>query len=130
MTTTARCCCGDATITVDGAPVLNGICNCSSCKKRTGSAFGWSVYFPDGAVVAQTGATNVYTGNDPANPYARHFCARCGTTLFWKSQAFMPQFTGVAGGCFVDDPVPDPVFSAQDGTRCAWVCLPENWMKA
>jgi hypothetical protein len=130
MPRTAKCCCGDATITVDGDVALNGICNCSSCKKRTGSAFGWSVYFPDGAVVAKTGATHVYTGSDPANPFARHFCVRCGTTLFWKSQNFMPQFTGVAGGCFVDDPVPDPVFSAQDGTRCAWVSLPEHWMKA
>jgi hypothetical protein len=126
----ARCCCGACTIEVTGDAVLNGICNCSSCKKRTGSAFGWSVYFPDGAVVAQTGATHVYTGNDPANPYARHFCARCGTTLYWKSQTFMPQFTGIAGGCFVDDPVPDPAFSAQDGTRCAWVSLPDHWMKA
>ena len=130
MTHTARCCCGDASITVEGAVALNGICNCSSCKRRTGSAFGWSVYFPDSAIVAKIGTTNVYTGKGPAGPYARHFCARCGTTLYWKSQNFMPEFTGVAGGCFVDDPIPDPVFSAQDSTRCAWVTLPESWPRA
>ena len=73
---------------------------------------------------------HAYTGNDPANPYARHFCARCGTTLYWKSQNFMPEFTGIAGGCFVDDPVPDPIFSAQDATRCAWVTLPEGMPRA
>lgn len=126
---TARCCCGDASITVEGDAVLNGICNCSSCKRRTGSAFGWSVYFPDGAIVAKTGATNVYTGIDPANPYARHFCMRCGTTLYWKSPRFMPEFTGIAGGCFAGDPIPDPDFSARDGTRCAWVTLPESWSR-
>ncbi|MBL6853549.1 MAG: GFA family protein [Alphaproteobacteria bacterium] len=130
MAHTARCCCGDASIAVEGDAVLNGICNCSSCKRRTGSAFGWSVYFPDSAVVAKTGAVHIYTGKDPANPYARHFCARCGTTLYWKSQNFMPEFTGIAGGCFVDDPIPDPVFSAQDSTRCAWVTLPESWPRA
>ena len=130
MSHTAKCCCGDASITVEGDAALNGICNCGSCKRRTGSAFGWSVYFPDSAVVAKTGATNAYTGRDPANPYVRHFCARCGTTLYWKSQNFMPEFTGIAGGCFVDDPVSDPLFSAQDATRCAWVTLPESWPRA
>ncbi|MBV9419813.1 MAG: GFA family protein [Alphaproteobacteria bacterium] len=129
MTRTAKCCCGDATITVEGEPEMNAVCNCSSFKKRTGGPMGWSVYFPDGAVIAKSGATHIYTGNDPAHPYARYFCVRCGTTLWWKSPGFMPQSTGVAGGCFVDDPIPEPTFSAQDSTRCAWLSIPESWMR-
>lgn len=129
MTRTARCCCQDASITVEGEPALNAICNCSSCKRRTGAAFGWSVYFPDAAVVAQSGAMNVYARDGEA-PFQRYFCARCGTTLFWKSQNFMPEYTGVAGGCFADKTLPEPNFSAQDSTRCAWVSLPDAFMKA
>ena len=57
----AVCCCGDCSIAVEGEPVLNAICNCSSCKKRTGSAFGWSAYFPDDKVLAKTGELKTYS---------------------------------------------------------------------
>jgi hypothetical protein len=125
----ARCCCQACSITVEGEPALNAICNCSSCKRRTGTAFGWSVYFPDTAVVAKTGETRVYHRDGDAG-YDRFFCARCGTTLYWKSFGFMPEFTGVAGGCFTGDPLPTPNLSAQDKDRCAWIGLPDEWMRA
>ncbi|HTQ14849.1 MAG TPA: GFA family protein [Rhizomicrobium sp.] len=129
MTRTASCCCEACSITVEGEPVLNAICNCSSCRRRTGTAFGWSAYFPDTAVTAKTGETRIYH-RDGAAGYDRHFCARCGTTLWWKSFGFLPEATGIAGGCFVEDPLPAPNLSAQDGDRCAWISLPENWLKA
>ncbi len=128
MTYKASCCCGAASIEVSGEPALNGICNCSSCKKRTGSAFGWSVYFADGDIVGKTGELKVYAKTGPA-AYDRFFCAHCGTTLFWKSFAFMPDHTGIAGGCFADDSVPPPAFSASDSGRCAWVEFPAEWPK-
>ena len=61
--------------------------------------------------------------------YNRFFCARCGTTLYWKSFGFLPDQTGIAGGCFVDAPLLAPNLSAQDKDRCAWLELPEAWMK-
>ena len=114
---------------MEDEPVLNAICNCTSCKRRTGSAFGWSAYFPDNKVVAKTGVLNVYAKEGAAG-YNRFFCARCGTTLYWKSFGFLPDATGIAGGCFADDPLPAPNLSAQDKDRCAWVALPEDWMRA
>jgi hypothetical protein len=123
----AVCCCGACSIAVEGEPVLNAICHCSSCKKRTGSAFGWSAYFPDAGIVGRAGDLHVYAkGGD--NPFQRHFCAKCGTTLFWKSENFLPEFTGVAGGCFADDPLPAPNASASDSGRCAWLELPKDWL--
>ena len=59
---TARCCCQDCAITVEGEPTLNALCHCTSCKRRTGSAFGWSAYFPDGNVVSTRGTFHVYPG--------------------------------------------------------------------
>jgi hypothetical protein len=129
VTRTACCCCGDCTIAVEGEPVLNAICNCTSCKRRTGSAFGWSAYFPDAAVTAKAGETSLYH-RDGAAGYDRHFCARCGTTLYWKSFGFLPEATGIAGGCFVDDSLPAPNLSAQDKDRCAWIDLPDGWTRA
>jgi hypothetical protein len=124
----AVCCCGACSITVEGEPALNGICHCSSCRKRTGSAFGWSAYFPDANVLAKTGAFGVYA-KDGATGYNRFFCTRCGTTLYWKSFGFLPGQTGVAGGCFTDDPLPAPNLSASDSGRCAWFALPDDWLR-
>ena len=126
---TARCCCGACSIEVSGEPILNAICHCSSCKKRTGSAFGWSAYFSDAQVLAKAGDLKVYAKSGDMG-YKRYFCARCGTTLFWKSFGFLPDQTGIAGGCFADDPLPPPNFSAQDSNRCKWVTLPDGWMRA
>jgi hypothetical protein len=124
---TARCCCGACSVTVEGEPTLNGICHCSSCKKRTGSAFGWSAYFPDDKVIAKSGEMRVYAKTGDLG-YNRFFCANCGTTLYWKSYALLPRETGIAGGCFTDDPLGAPNLSAQDRDRCAWISLPENWL--
>jgi len=123
----AACCCGDCTVEVQGEPTLNAVCNCSSCKKRTGSAFGWSVYFRNEDIVARHGELKAYdlTGEVPGR---RWFCPRCGSTLMWDGGAFMPGQTGFAGGCFADTPLGEPNLSAYDERRCAWVGLPANWM--
>jgi hypothetical protein len=41
----------------------------------------------------------------------------------------LPDHTGIAGGCFVDDPLPAPNLSAQDKDRCVWLTLPERWLR-
>jgi hypothetical protein len=129
MIRTAKCCCGDCTITVEGEPAFNAICHCSSCKKRTGSAFGWSAYFPDDNVIEKTGALSAYS-KEGENGYDRYFCSRCGTTLYWKSFAFFADHTGIAGGCFAENPLPAPGLSAFEVNRCTWVGLPEDWQRA
>lgn len=56
----AQCCCGSLTIGVAGEPVLNAVCHCTNCKRRTGSGFGWQCYFPESAVTAPSGEAGVY----------------------------------------------------------------------
>jgi len=82
MNRIARCCCGACEIDVAGEPVLNAICHCDNCKQRTGSAFGWSAYFADDAVVARRGDLARFEPSYAARP-TRFFCAACGTTLYY-----------------------------------------------
>ncbi|MFZ4604584.1 MAG: GFA family protein [Caulobacterales bacterium] len=124
----ARCCCGEASITVAGEPIFNAICHCGSCRRRTGTAFGWSVYFPDAAIVERAGEASVYAKGGDA-PFERSFCVRCGTTLYWKSATFLAECTGIAGGCFDDPPAPEPALSASETQRRHWICLPDAWLK-
>jgi hypothetical protein len=128
MTRLARCCCQACELFVEGEPVLNAICHCDNCKRRTGSAFGWSAYFPDEAIVSSRGTLARY--ELPHMSAERFFCTACGTTLYWRSTAFMPGHTGIAGGCFTETPLPAPAFSANDAKRCVWFALPQAWMSS
>jgi hypothetical protein len=125
MTRVARCCCGLCSIEVTGEPVVNGICHCNNCKRRTGSAFGWSAYFPDDRIVRREGELKIYA-IDGAKRQDRWFCARCGTTLLWKAAA-LANLTGIAGGCFVDIPLAEPTATVSNEGRCAWLSLPAGW---
>lgn len=125
MKRTATCSCSKTSITVEGEPVVNAICSCDDCKRRTGAAFGWSSYFDDAQVVARQGAPKLYDVAEWA-PQHRYFCAHCGTTLYWTTGSF-PGLTGIAGGCFSDPPLPAPKDAYRDSKRCAWVNLPSDW---
>ena len=126
MTRIARCCCRACKIEVEGEPTLNAICNCQSCKRRTGSAFGWSAYFRNDGIKHHRGELRAYEVKGPPAT-TRWFCANCGTTMFWDGGDFMPGQTGFAGGCFADTPLPEPSLSAYDDLRYGWVTLPEAW---
>ena len=125
---TATCACGLASITVNALPTMHGICHCTNCKRRTGSAFGISAYFDRTAVVGHAGATNVYAFHHAAQDQdqERHFCVVCGTTLFWFVSA-LPEKIGIAGGCFADGGLPEPTYSVTERKREAWVSLPGHW---
>ena len=125
---TATCACGQAAITVNALPTMHGVCHCTNCKRRTGSAFGISAYFDKTAVTQRSGETQVYAFQHAAQNHdqARHFYPRCGTTLFWYVST-MPEKIGIAGGCFAGEALPDPTYSVTDNKREAWVALPANW---
>ena len=119
----ASCCCGACSVEVQGEPDINAICHCNNCKRRTGSAFGWSSYFADDRELGRSGEFGMYgiaRGNQ-----RRWFCVVCGLTLLWKSDG-RPDQTGVAGGCFVD-PLPEPTVTVSNGGRCPWLGLPGDW---
>ena len=130
---TATCACGQAAISVNAltAHALSmtcGVCHCTNCKRRTGSAFGISAYFDKAAVTEFTGQTKVYAFHHAAQNHdqERHFCPRCGTTLFWYVSA-LPEKIGIAAGCFADEALPEPTHTVTDGKRETWVGLPERW---
>jgi hypothetical protein len=125
---TARCACGQAQITVEGEPQMHGLCHCTNCKRRTGSAFGISAYFQKSTVREQRGEMSVYAFRHAAQGHdqARHFCSRCGTTLFWTVST-LPDLIGIAGGCFADDGLPAPSYSVTHGKKEAWLGLPPGW---
>lgn len=73
---TGGCLCGDVRITASGRPYRVGLCHCLDCRKHHGAVFHASAIFPEQAVTI-TGEVRAYGG--------RHFCPRCGSSVFAKS---------------------------------------------
>lgn len=73
---TGGCLCGDVRVVASGLPYRVGICHCLDCRKLHGALFHASAIFPRDAVTI-TGGTREYKG--------RHFCPRCGSTVFGRS---------------------------------------------
>jgi len=70
---TGGCLCGDVRIVVTGRPYRVGLCHCLDCRKHHGALFHASAIFPEDAVSVE-GKTSDYAG--------RHFCPRCGSSVF------------------------------------------------
>jgi hypothetical protein len=67
------CLCGDVRIEASGQPYRVGLCHCLDCRKHHGALFYAAAIFPADAVSIQ-GETTEFAG--------RHFCPRCGSSVF------------------------------------------------
>ncbi len=73
---TGGCLCGSVRIVASGQPYRVGLCHCLDCRKHHGALFYAAAIFPQ-AAVSVTGETSEYAG--------RHFCPRCGSSVFARS---------------------------------------------
>jgi hypothetical protein len=73
---TGGCLCGGVRLVATGRPYRVGICHCMDCRKHHGALFHASAIFPQDAVEIE-GDTREYAG--------RHFCPRCGSSIFSRS---------------------------------------------
>jgi len=73
---TGGCLCGTVRVVASGRPYRVGLCHCLDCRKHHGALFHASAIFPQDAVTI-AGATRAYAG--------RHFCPRCGASVFARS---------------------------------------------
>ena len=73
---TGGCLCGDVRIVASGRPYRVGLCHCLDCRKHHGALFNASAVFPQDAVMI-AGDTRDYAG--------RHFCPRCGSSVFART---------------------------------------------
>jgi hypothetical protein len=73
---TGGCLCGAVRLVATGRPYRVGVCHCLDCRKHHGALFHASGIFPENAVSIE-GDTRAYRG--------RHFCPRCGSSVFGRS---------------------------------------------
>ena len=73
---TGGCLCGNVRFVASGQPYRVGLCHCLDCRKHHGALFFAGAMFQTEAVTIE-GETREYRG--------RHFCPRCGSSVFGRS---------------------------------------------
>ncbi|XXF07915.1 GFA family protein [Pseudomonas sp. D2-3] len=105
---TGGCLCGQVRIEAMGQPERVGICHCLDCRKHHGALFYAAAIFLHNAVTV-SGETHSYAG--------RHFCPRCGASLFARSDDEIEVHLGALDA-------PDQL---QPTYEC-WTCRREAWL--
>ena len=124
MTRTARCSCGQLSVTVTGEPSSAGICSCLQCQRRSGSAFTYNSYWPKTSVVAITGSHTTWRRrSDSGREIEFHVCPTCYSQVFWYGD-FDHGLIGIGVGNFSDPTFPDPQYAEWGVSKHAWVKVP------
>jgi hypothetical protein len=111
------CLCGAIRYTMTGAPTSTNLCYCTQCQRQTGAVMPAFVSCQSEQLTVTTGEPASYRSSERAT---REFCARCGSSLFWRE-------TGAEGvdvflGTF-DEPsrLPPPEYAIWATHRVAWL---------
>ena len=102
------CLCGRVRVTARGQPLRVGLCHCLDCRKHHGALFYAAAVFPANAVTPE-GETRDYEG--------RHFCLRCGSSVFARSDGEVELHLGTLDA-------PDQMTPTYEG----WTVRREAWL--
>ena len=102
------CLCGAVRFSASGQPWRVGICHCLDCRKHHGALFHASAIFAETAVT-RSGDTRQYRG--------RHFCPRCGSSVYSISGDEIEVHLGS-----LDEP------DRFRPTYELWICRRETWL--
>jgi len=118
MTMTGGCHCGAIRYELAGEPKVHALCHCTDCRRHAGAPMvGWAMY-PDSALTVTRGTPTVYRSSEHGR---RHFCAACGTGLFYRNETILPGMVDVQSGTF-DDPGTVPArIHVQVAERIPWM---------
>lgn len=99
MPARGQCHCGAIRYEVSGEPIYHAMCHCGDCRRATGApAVSWALFPRDAVAIA--GDPTVYVSSENGR---RHFCASCGSSLFYSNEIVFPGLIDVQSAT-LDDP--------------------------
>jgi len=123
---TGRCVCGATKYRLNDEPVLIYACHCTDCQKRSGSAFGLSMWVRTSTLEVLQGDPVLHESKTEAGrPMHIRFCGVCNSRM-WSDSLRRPGLTIVRGGTLDDTSWLRP--QAHLWTRSAqkWFVFPEG----
>lgn len=82
-----RCHCGAVRYEARGEPQHHAICHCEDCRRSAGAPMVAWIAFAADQVKIVAGAPKIHASSEHGR---RHFCAECGTGLFYTNDAVLP----------------------------------------
>jgi hypothetical protein len=107
---TGGCLCGEVRIAAAGKPYRVGVCHCLDCRKHHGALFYAAAIFP-AELVWIDGETREFRG--------RHFCPRCGSSIFARYKDEIEVHAGSLDA-------PDKLMPTYE----CWTVRRESWLPA
>ena len=124
MDRVATCFCGQLSVTMEGDPLMHGLCHCRQCQKMSGSAFTFSGYWPRSAVKNMSGDASCYRKESESGRWLDvYFCPTCAGKVYWHLE-FNPDVIGLPLGAFDSQTFPPPVYSLWHDTKQKWMEVP------
>jgi len=115
---TGGCHCGAIRYQVSGEPIHNALCHCTDCRRHAGAPMvSWTLFSNDNFTVIQ-GEAKVYASSEHGR---RHFCADCGTGLFYTNAVVFPGLTDVQSSTLDDPGALSPTAQIQIADRISWM---------
>ena len=115
-----QCHCGAIRYSMPTAVEHHTLCHCSDCRRHAGAPMvGWALV--DQADLEMSGTPKIYASSEHGR---RHFCADCGTGLFYTNEAVFPGQIDVQTGT-LDDPdlIPPQRLRSKPWPKCPTLFL-------
>jgi hypothetical protein len=114
---TGGCLCGAIRYTATGEPAHHALCHCHDCRRSAGATFvGWALFPREQVTIS--GAPVDYESSPGTH---RQFCGRCGTGLFFLSEAVFPGQIDIQSATLDDPDQLPPQASIQMAEAPAWI---------
>ncbi len=112
------CHCGAVRYEVSGEAQHTALCHCSDCRHNAGAPMvGWSA-FDDSALTIKKGEPQIYKSSEHGR---RHFCADCGTGLFYYNAENLPGIVDVQATTFDEPEEFAPSAHIQTAEKLKWM---------
>jgi hypothetical protein len=121
-----KCFCGSVHYRVSEEPLLVYACHCTDCQKRTGGAFGLSMWIRRTAITTTKGETraDILVSAD-GRPRPGRICPRCGTRL-WSEPPHRPGLAVVRPGTLDDTTWIRPMAHLWTRSAQPWFVIPDG----
>ena len=112
-----QCHCGAARYDMPAEAYHQAICHCSDCRRHSGApVVAWGLVDRDALQVQ--GETREYASSEHGR---RHFCPRCGTSLFYTNDVVFPGKIDVQVATLDDPDAIPPKVQIQLAERIHWM---------
>jgi len=123
---TGRCLCEAIHFRVTEEPLTIYACHCTDCQKRSGSAFGLSMWVNRSSIQVTKGEVTLHESvNAEGKPRLAKICGQCGVRM-WSEPPKYPDYAVMRPGTLDDTSWVRPIAHIWTRSAQPWFVFPEG----